>query len=127
MEIINEIAVVKVSIYQGENAEPDKNGEDPVYLSLLAGVMPNRNIISGTIAKREGMLAGGMYLVHVTEGKVDKEYGRQFSISRLEDLEGVKDLYEGLKALGKPTMVFIPKAGVAVTEEEMNEEETEES
>ena len=114
MELINEIAFVEVSMYLGKDAAPDKHGEDPLYMSLMAGTMPNRNILNGTIAKREGIVAGNRYLVHIVEGKLDKEYGRQFGVTMLEEVVGTAGLFEAKVALGKAETLFIPKAGVAV-------------
>ena len=66
MKAFNEMIVVAVTPFSGTDT-PDKNGSDPVMLQLIAGKMPNRNVLSGTVASRAGIQVGKSYLMNVRE------------------------------------------------------------
>ena len=103
---MNEVSLVKVSSYQGDNATADKNGNMPVFLSLIAGVMPNRMVLSGTIAEREQLELNEVHLVHFVERESSTEFGRQFSVSSLGKVTPI-DLLLAKKELGKAQMVNV--------------------
>lgn len=98
----NQLAIVCVGPYTGSTENPatsDKNGKNPVYLTAVAGKVPNRNILSGTIAERAGMKTGNSYLVSITEGEVDPQYGRRFNFTVLASA-GIDEILSGVKSLG---------------------------
>ena len=94
----NSIILVNAVLFS--NGKTDKNGETPVLLNVLAGKAPNRTVISGTVAKRNGFELGKMYMVQVTEREADAQYGRQFNFSKITEAE-VKDMFPAIANLGK--------------------------
>lgn len=70
-------AIVKVTEFKGENASPDKNGSLPMYLHPVAGEIPNRNVLSGTVASQQGFVENKTYLAQWSLGDVDPQYGQQ--------------------------------------------------
>jgi hypothetical protein len=113
------MAAVVVKAWNAGNA--DKNGNTPVLLKCVAGTMPNRAIISGTVAENEGLVENSTYLVSITEGDIDAEYGRQFNFTNLGEL-GMMDIISAQKELGK-SVVFDASASEESVEEEIVEEE----
>ena len=77
--------VVKVNQFQGSldnPARPDKNGQMPVILTSYNGQLPNNaRVISGTVAQRNGWEVGQNYVVSLTLGGVDKQFGEQYQYS----------------------------------------------
>ena len=63
------LAIVAISLFRGENATTDKNGESPVYLQPIAGAIPNRNVMSGTVAADRGFIPGNSYAVKWTRNE----------------------------------------------------------
>jgi hypothetical protein len=107
LKIMNELVLVKVSLWNGEN-KADKNGVSNVYLRPIAGKMPNRAmVLSGTIAESEGLTPGIMALVQVTEREPNPEYGRQFGVSMLDGQISGKDIFLFTKELGKAVVVDV--------------------
>jgi hypothetical protein len=84
----------------------DKNGLMPVILRVIAGQSPNRLVLSGTIAAREGLNVGSSYLVQVQEGQTDEVYGRQFRHTNLGQISGL-DLIKAMKELGSPSIFSV--------------------
>jgi hypothetical protein len=82
---------------------PDKNGEAPVILNVVAGKFPNRNVISGTVAKNIGIEVGKTYLLSIREGEVSVEFGRQFVYSKLSELKGM-EIVSTAKELGAASL-----------------------
>ncbi len=82
MSNFSSIIIAKVSPFEQGNL--DKNGKLPVILNVVAGNSPNRTVLSGTIAEREGFNVGETHLVQVREVAAD-EYGRQFNFVKLSD------------------------------------------
>jgi len=97
------------SVREFTNGKLDKNGESPVMLTILAGKAPNRNVLSGTIAKREGLEVGKTYMLQVTEGKASEEFGRQFVFTKVNEVS-VMDILNGLTALGPAAIFSIDQA-----------------
>lgn len=89
-------AVVKAStlLRKGENGAqpttvPDKNGKEAVILIPQAGKIPFKRTLSGTIAQRQQIFDGGVYLVAWEEGPVDPENGRQYTFENMDTLKGL--------------------------------------
>ena len=100
---MNEISLVRVSEFTGE---PDKNGKAPIFLSLIAGTMPNRMVLSGTIAERSGIKVNEVHMVHFVERAADERYGRQFSVNSLGTV-GPLEVQPAKAQLGEPIMVNV--------------------
>ncbi len=88
-------AIVNVGSFKSATKSTlDKNGNQSIYLTPLAGKFPkNRNVIAGTVAKDLKLEIGKNYVVQITEGKAN-EYGRQFNFLNLGEhlmtVEGFK-------------------------------------
>lgn len=91
----------------------DKNGEAPVILNVVAGSFPNRNVISGTVAKNIGIETGKTYLLSVREGEEDATYGRQFVYSKLKELTA-SEIMEAPKTLGAASLFKVEAATAEV-------------
>ena len=72
-------AIVKVSEFQGKEATADKNGLSPMYLHPVCGAIPNRNVLSGTVADSQGFKEGESYLAQWNESTPDPTYGTQIN------------------------------------------------
>lgn len=111
MNKFNGMALVVVKSWNTDNV--DKNGLSPVLLQCLAGTMPNRSIISGTIAQREGLYENSTYLVQITETETDDKYGRQFNFTNV----GQASLLEIISAKRELGAVKVFDASEAIVEE----------
>lgn len=106
--MLNEMIVVTVTPFSGTSTA-DKNGEFPVMLQLIAGRMPNRQVLSGTVAKRQGIEVGETYLMQVRERGFDKVFGPDYNFTRVKKLETGKDIIEASKELCEPFVVEVPR------------------
>lgn len=97
-------AIVKVSEFKGKEATPDKNGMVSMYLHPVCGNVPNRNVLSGTVADSQGFEEGKSYLAQWTIGEDDPQYGPQVNwttvtgepLSAMETLEAAQSsLFKG--------------------------------
>lgn len=86
----------------------DRNGKQAVILIPVAGKMPNRNIISGTVAEREGFELGKTYLASFREVEAN-EYGRQFQWSKITQVDNPLHIIEATKSLGAAVIYDIDK------------------
>jgi len=62
------LAVVSVSDYNNNNplqSVIDRNGKQSVILTSVAGRIPNKNVLTGTVAESAKIVAGEMCLVQV--------------------------------------------------------------
>jgi len=95
---MNTIFVAKASPFMKPGKATDKNGAQNLWLSPIAGKIPNRALVlNGTIAQREQVFDGDVCLFQATEGEVDPKHGRQFSVTnlgRVSALEMVKMMGE---------------------------------
>lgn len=107
----NSMCLVNATAFN--NGKVDKNGESPVLLNVLAGKAPNRTVISGTIAKRNGFEVGKMYIVQITEGEPNEQYGRQFNINKIADVT-VADMFTAIASLGKAEILSVEGANAEV-------------
>lgn len=106
---MNGSALVISNTFQGLNAKPDKNGKNPILLVSIAGKMPNRAVISGTIAENSGFEVGKKYMVSYTEGEPNV-YGRQFSFTNEGEVSTVADTLLLKKEYGEPQIVKVDAA-----------------
>lgn len=85
--------VAKVEILKSERASEDKNGLLPVILIGIAGEIPSRSVISGTVANRMGIQEGSIYLFQAEEQEEDVMYGRQFNFMAIsKELSAIETL-----------------------------------
>lgn len=107
--------IVSVSQFNGEKAKPNKNGMMPLYLTSLTAVpLPTRaKILDGTIAQRNGMVAGKNYFVTVAlSGTSDA--GPSYSVSNLGEITAIQLLQLGAVSFDQPQMM--PQQQVTPTE-----------
>jgi len=124
--MLNEVALVKVSDFKREGQEADKNGVQNVFLSPVAGKIPNwSQVIAGTVAQGNGLISGNLQLVMITEGKeteVNGELRRQFNVTVLDaDVSG-KDVINLRKELSAGYV--IPMTATAVEAEKIEKPNT---
>ncbi len=108
MNTFNEMIVVTVTPFSGTDSS-DKNGENPVMLQLIAGKMPNRNVLSGTVAQRAGIEIGKTYLMNVREAGVDKIFGADYTFVKVYELKTGEDIVKASKELGKAHIMNIER------------------
>jgi len=94
---------------------PDKNGLMPVILLPLAGKIPAKMVIAGTIAKNAGFQTGRIYLAQWVAGEMDEQYGRAYTFKLLSEINDPLQLMELLQRLG-PVEILREKEEVKVTE-----------
>lgn len=105
--MFNEMIVATVTAFSG-TTDTDKNGKSPVMLQCIAGRMPNRNVLSGTVAERSGFVVGNTYLVQVRESGYDEEFGLDFNFLKLKELDGLEIIEAKLK-LGQPEIFTVTR------------------
>jgi hypothetical protein len=104
------LCIVSASLMQERS--PDRRGNFPIYLTSVAGRIPNRNVLAGTVAQNSGFEPGSSYLAQVTEIEEDVQHGRQFSwlcVSKVTPME-VIDMQA---KLGAGSMFDVAKDGKA--------------
>lgn len=106
--MFNEMIAVSITPFSG-TITPDKNGNMAVMLQLIAGKMPNRNVLSGTVAERLGIEIGKSYLMQVRERGIDDTFGSDYTFIKVKELETGEDLIKSIKLLGLPNIVTIPR------------------
>lgn len=85
--------VAKVEMLKSEKANEDKNGLMPVILIGIAGEIPSKSVISGTVAQRMGIYEGSIYLFQANEIESDPLYGRQFNFMAIsKELSAIETL-----------------------------------
>lgn len=106
--MFNELIVVAVTPFSGTDT-PDKNGRMSVMLQCLAGTMPNRNVLSGTVAERAGFEVGKTYVAQVREDGYDVQFGTSFTFVKVQELTTGADTVESILKLGAPQIIIIDK------------------
>jgi len=97
--MLNTMIVAAVTNFSGTTT-PDKNGESPMMLQCIAGIMPNRNVLSGTVGRRAGFEVGKTYLVNVRETGYDDIFGPDFTFIKVMELTRGLDIVQAAKELG---------------------------
>jgi hypothetical protein len=107
MSKFNGLAICTVAQMQASDTiKADKNGLLPVILTALAGKIPSKRIIAGTIAQSSGFVPGASYVVAFTEGEEDEQFGRQFQFTNGGRV-GAMEILEFNKALGHGEIVEV--------------------
>lgn len=107
MKSFNQMIVVTITQYNGTTT-PDKNGLMPVMLQCMAGKMPNRNVLSGTVAERAGFEIGKTYLAQVREQGFDKVFGSQFQFVKMDELKGI-EIVKAVKEIGPAEILNVER------------------
>ncbi len=108
MKPFNEIIVGVITKYSGTE-DNDKNGEQPIMIQCVAGKMPNRNVLAGTVAIRSGFEIGKTYLINVRENGTDKQFGQDFNWLKMQEISSPLDIIEAQKKLGQPEILEISR------------------
>lgn len=106
--MLNTMIVATVTPFSGTTT-PDSNGLAPVMLQCIAGTMPNRNVLSGTVAKRAGFEVGKTYLVNVRENGADIVFGSDFTFIKVMELTTGLDVVKASKEIGDPNIQNVPR------------------
>ena len=109
MTRLNTMFLATVASFTGSNetpASPDKHGKMPVILNVVAGQAPNKRIVAGTLAERNGYEVGKAYLFQATEGEPDAEYGRQFNFTAIKEAT-LMEVVEAGKHLGPAALLDV--------------------
>lgn len=93
--------IVKFNQTTGAPFKADKNGNFPLIGTLLAGKSRN-SIINGTIAERENVQAGKLYLCQNTESEY--EGTTQVNLEVISEVSPI-ELVGMIKQLGNPVQV----------------------
>lgn len=91
----------------------DKNGADSVMVQCIAGKMPNRNVISGTVAQRAGFEVGKTYFIIVREAGYHEVHGTQYDFLKVKELTEGIDIVDTCMALGEPTIFNVEKPEIS--------------
>jgi hypothetical protein len=106
--MLNERIVVTVTKFNGTTTS-DVNGKLPVMLQLIAGTMPNRNVLSGTVAETAGFQVGRTYLATVREAGIDKLFGADYTFTVVQELKTGKDIIETCEVIGEPNLIMVDR------------------
>lgn len=106
--MLNTMIVAAVTNFSGTTT-PDKNGQNPVMLQCIAGTMPNRNVLAGTVAQRAGFDVGKTYLVNVRETGFDKIFGADFTFIKIMELTSGLDIVRAAKELGEAKILYVER------------------
>jgi len=92
------LCVVKTEVFG--KGSPDKNGLMPVILVPVAGKIPAKFVLSGTVAKSNGFQVGKTYLTQWVAGKVDEQYGQTYNYKCLAEIDDPIQIIELMHRLG---------------------------
>jgi hypothetical protein len=104
--MLNTMIVASITNFSGTTT-PDKNGETPMMLQCIAGQMPNRNVLSGTVGRRAGFEVGKTYLVNVRETGYDDIFGPDYTFVKVMELTNGLDIVRAAKELGEPRILYV--------------------
>ncbi len=96
---------VAVTVKNFMRGNVDRNGKNPVMLVNMAGKMPNRNVLSGTVAENQGFELGKTYLARVREVE-SNNYGRQFNWTSVKELDAL-EILDMEDRLGSPEVINV--------------------
>jgi hypothetical protein len=114
---------------KGNIISRDTNGLPPVWLSVLAGSIPNRQTLSGSIAQRMGILLDSNGIIAPGEksgqpfakrtiygqwlhASVHDDFGPQYTWTMIKDLTlvSVMELEQSIEFLGAPDVFTVERA-----------------
>ena len=109
--------VAKVDLLKSKHASEDKNGFMPIILLGIAGDMPSKNVISGTVAENMDLTIGGVYLFNAKVQDPDTNYGRTFTFMRLSTALGAIELLQASDFVGELRIVDVESTTTSSLEE----------
>ncbi len=109
--------VAKVDLLKSKHATVDKNGYMPVILLGIAGEMPSKNVISGTVAENMDLTPGEVYLFNAKEQETDPQYGRNFTFMKLSSALGAIELLQACDFVGPLRVVDVESTPATSIEE----------
>lgn len=118
-------SMIAASVGHFSKGTPDKHGLEPIILSVIAGKCPNRNVLSGTIAKNNNIEVGKSYLFQVREVEPSEEYGRQFVFTRVGELSAMEALTV-VKELGNAVLFDVIEEDKKITGDDVSDSEFDE-
>jgi hypothetical protein len=72
--MFNGLAIVTVAVMElSAKIKGDRHGVLPIILTPIAGKIPSRRVINGTVANRAKVLDGALYMVSFTEQEFNSE------------------------------------------------------
>lgn len=98
-----DFAIVRAVMFNGGSS--DKNGLEPILLDVVAGKVPSKRVLAGTLAAREGFVANSSYMVSIEEVEAN-EYGRQFRFKNLGSITGL-ELMKACRDLGAGKVIDV--------------------
>lgn len=117
--MFNSLIIASVGNYTKGKA--DKNGCEPVILKVVAGKCPNRTILAGTVAEMLDIVPGKTYLFSVNEKEEDPTYGRQFSFTKLKEVDAL-EIVKSAKEMDKAEVFQVEAATVGVAAKDFSRE-----
>ena len=115
MARLSGLVLVAVAMFQGSTENPaqaDKNGNFPVILNPLAGKIPSKRVLSGTVARNMRLIAGKTALVAYQETE-ENEFGRQFNFTVANNDVSISETLAGYATLGAPSVIKVTADEVA--------------
>lgn len=106
--MFNEMIIGSITTFSGTTT-PDKNGEQAIMIQCIAGIIPNRNVLSGTVAKRAGFEVGKTYLINVREAGTDILFGTDYTFTKVQELTSALDIVKAIKELGQPKIINVQR------------------
>ena len=107
---------IGTTLKNGKIVTADSNGFAPVFLTVLAGKCPNRQMISGTIANNLGIQPNKTYVLQVREVEAN-EYGRQFIFEAPSELN-VMERISAIKMLGNAIIINVNEGEHVASQQE---------
>jgi len=112
---------VFVRTRDGREAKEDKNGLKPIILTPVAGRIPNKMVLTGTVAQNLGIEVGKTYLLSYRERSADqipeaaKQYGRAFVYTKLAELNAI-EIIQATEMLGSAQVIDVTGSSVPIEE-----------
>ena len=103
---------VFVRTRDGREAKEDKNGLKPIILTPVAGKIPNKMVLTGTVAQNLGIEVGKTYLLSYRERSEDqipeaaRQYGRAFVYTKLAELSAL-EILQATEMLGPAQVIDV--------------------
>lgn len=104
--MFNQLVLAAVTPFNGTNST-DKNGKDTVMLQCIAGQMPNRNVLAGTVAENMGIKIGHTYLLDVREQGEHVKFGKDYTFIKVKEIDSALDIVKTAKELGDPIILTV--------------------
>jgi hypothetical protein len=97
------VYLVNAGFFNPTSATPNKNGEMPLYLNGINGILPERaRVLDGTVARNLGIEPGNNYMLGVTPTGTN-EYGTTFAYSNMGKVSAMEMLQANLFKLSTNT------------------------